>query len=94
MNVQTVRDALVVRIGVRFDSPLSAELERRLEPLAPIRRIVVDFREVREADDFAVARLWSSLRRVAASVAFRGLSRHHRRVLRYLDEGAPGETTT
>jgi hypothetical protein len=56
----------------------------------PVRNVVIDFRNVREADDAAVANLARTLGTFPEShVTFRGLSGHLRRVLRYV--GAPVE---
>lgn len=75
----------VVRLDDRFHAPQVRSIEELLSVLGPVPRLVIDFRNVREVDDAALASLAGSLRAFPESrVTFRGLSRHVRRVLRYL----------
>jgi anti-anti-sigma regulatory factor len=75
----------VVRLDGRFDAPQARSLESLFSLFTPLRRVVIDFANVREADDAAVASLARTLASFRDSrVTFRGLSRHLRRVLRYV----------
>lgn len=75
----------LVRLHGRFDSPRAHSIAELLSVLGPLQRVVVDFANVREVDDAAVANLARALGASPGSrVTFRGLSRHLRRLLRYL----------
>ena len=89
LRVQAAGSAVVIQPGPRFGSQEVNELERRLRLLAPIELIVVELAAARDVEDSAVDRLAHALGRLAASVEFRGLSRHQRRLLRYLGHGTP-----
>jgi hypothetical protein len=89
MRVEAARGVVAVRVGAVFQARECEELERRLAALAPMRRLVVDFSDTREADDSAVAQLAASLRGLSPSVSLHGLSLHHRRVLRFLGLWGP-----
>ncbi len=83
----------VVRLDGRFDAPQARSLEEMLSMFRPVRRVVIDFANVREVEDAALASLARTLGAHAESkVSFRGLSRHLRRMLRYVGvdlDGAP-----
>ncbi len=75
----------VVRLDGRFDAPQARSLEEMFSMFRPVRHVVIDFGNVREIDDAAVASLARTLGAFRESrVTFRGLSRHLRRVLRYV----------
>jgi anti-anti-sigma regulatory factor len=77
--------ATLVRLDGRFDSPQARSLEEMLSLFKPVSHVVIDFANVREIDDAAVASLARTLGAFPESrVTFRGLSRHLRRVLRYV----------
>lgn len=81
----------VVRLDDRFDAPQARFLEEMLVVLGPVPRVVIEFANVREVDDAAVASLARTVRAFPESrVTFRGLSRHLRRVLRYVGLDADG----
>lgn len=81
----------VVRLDDRFDAPQARSLEELLTVLGPIRVVVISFAKVREVDDAAVASLARTVRAFPESqVTIRGLSRHLRRVLRYVGLDADG----
>lgn len=84
----------VVRLEGRFDAPQARSLGELFSMFRPVRHVVIDFRNVREVDDAAVANLARALGAFPESrVTFRGLSRHLRRLLRYvgLDAGEAAE---
>ncbi len=85
MFVIAESETTVVRLDERFDAPQARSLEEMLALFRPVRQVVIDFRKVREIDAAAVANLAQTLGAFPESrVTFRGLSRHLRRVLRYL----------
>lgn len=81
----------LVRLDGRFDSPQARSLEQMFSVFRPVRNVVIDFANVREADAAAVAALARTLGAFPESrVTLRGLSRHLRRVLRYVGVDAVG----
>jgi anti-anti-sigma regulatory factor len=85
MFVSAELSTTIVRLDGRFDAPQVRSIEELFAMFRPVRNLVIDFANVREADDAAVARLARTLRDCREShVTFRGLSRHLRRVLRYV----------
>jgi hypothetical protein len=75
----------VVRLAGRFGAPQARSIEDLLSMFEPVRHVIIDFGGVREIEDAAVAALAQSLgARPESRVSFRGLSRHLRRLLRYL----------
>jgi anti-anti-sigma regulatory factor len=80
-----------VRLTGRFDSPQARSLEEMFSMFKPVPHVIIDFANVREIDDAAVANLARTLGAFPESrVTFRGLSRHLRRVLRYLGVSLEG----
>lgn len=85
MRVQALGDVVEITVERRLLPRDVATLEARLRPLkGAVAALVVDLAEARGLDDCVVAALADAVRRVAPSVEFRGLSLHHRRLLRYL----------
>lgn len=85
MFVIAESETAVVRLDERFFAPQAQSIEEMLALFRPVRQVVIDFAKVREIDAAAVAKLAETLRASPESrVTFRGLSRHVRRVLRYL----------
>ena len=81
----------LVRLDGRFDSPQARTLAEMFSMFEPVRYVVIDFANVREVDDAAVASLARTLGAFPDSrVTFRGLSRHLRRVLRYVGVALDG----
>lgn len=81
----------VVRLDGRFDARQAGSLEELFSAFGPVRDVVIDFKDVREVDAAAVANLARTLGGLSESrVTFRGLSRHLRRVLRYLGVDVDG----
>jgi hypothetical protein len=75
----------VVRLDGRFGLSQARSLEELLAMFRPVPRVVIDFGKVREIDDAAVATLAHTLDAYPEShVSFQGLSRHLRRLLRYV----------
>jgi anti-anti-sigma regulatory factor len=75
----------LVRLRGRFDSPQARSIEEMFSMFRPLPHVIIDFADVREIDDAAVVSLARTLGAFPESrVTFRGLSRHVRRVLRYL----------
>ncbi len=91
MFVSAESATTVVRLDGRFDTPQARSLEAVFSMFSPLRHVVIDFRNVREADDAAVANLALTLGAFRDSrVTFRGLSRHLRRMLCYVGVTADG----
>jgi len=91
MFVSAESATTVVRLDGRFDAPQARSLEEMFSMFRPVRHVVIDFGNVREADDAAVANLARTLGALRESrVTFRGLSKHLRRVLAYVGVRADG----
>jgi anti-anti-sigma regulatory factor len=85
MYVSAESAATIVRLDGRFDASQARSIEQMFSMFRPVRHVVIDFGNVREADDAAVATLARTLGDFSESrVTFRGLSKHLRRVLRYV----------
>jgi anti-anti-sigma regulatory factor len=85
MYVSAESATTVVRLDGRFDALQARSIEQMFSMFRPVRHVVIDFGNVREADDAAVATLARTLGAFRESrVTFRGLSKHLRRVLRYV----------
>jgi anti-anti-sigma regulatory factor len=81
----------LVRLDGRFDASQARSLEQMFSIFRPVRSVVIDFANVREADAAAVASLARTLCAARESrVTLRGLSGHLRRVLRYVGIEAVG----
>jgi len=82
----------VVRLDDRFGPAQVSSVEEVLAMFRPVRHVIIDFANVRDADTAAVATLARTLGGLDGSqVSFRGLSRHLRRLLSYVgvDVDAP-----
>jgi anti-anti-sigma regulatory factor len=85
MYVSAESATTVVRLDGRFDAFQARSIEQMFSMFRPVRHVVIDFGNVREADDAAVATLARTLGAFRESrVTFRGLSKHLRRVLGYV----------
>jgi anti-anti-sigma regulatory factor len=83
----------VVRLRGRFDPPQARSLQQMLSMFQPVRHVVIDFGGVRDVDDAAVASLARTLEASPeSSFTFRGLSRHARRLLRYMGIDVDGSS--
>jgi anti-anti-sigma regulatory factor len=79
----------LVRLDGRFDAVQARSLEQMFSMFRPVRNVVIDFGNVREADDAAVANLARTLGELGESrVTFRGLTKHLRRLLHYVGQEA------
>jgi anti-anti-sigma regulatory factor len=84
MQIDTVRDALFVRIGATFAAPDVTRVQEAIAALEP-SRLTIDFAAVRRCDDAALARLGKALMSFArGEVTLRGLTVHQWRLLTYL----------
>lgn len=91
MRTQAVGNAVVVTVGSSVRLGDVDQLEGNLRLVAPLGHLTVDLAGARGLDDLVVARLAAAVRRVAPSAEFRGLSRHHQRLLRYLGHVEPDD---
>jgi anti-anti-sigma regulatory factor len=66
-----------------FDAAEAWRVCEALGRVPPGTPIVVDFRQVRDSHDFAIALLAQNLSQAICSVSLAGLSQHQRRILRY-----------
>lgn len=85
MFVSAESATITVQLRGGFDASQARALEELFSGFTPVRRVIIDFKDVREADDAAVASLARSLAGLRGSrVTLLGLSRHLRRILRYV----------
>lgn len=84
-------DGAVISIAGTFDRTDVGELGLLARSLCSTSsNLVLDFHEVEELDDCAIARLASELhRQERGHVVLVGLSEHHHRLLQYVGEEAP-----
>lgn len=85
--------ATIVRLDGRLDGAQARALEEVFATFRPLRNVVIDVRNVRDVDPAALASLARTLAAESGSrVTFHGLTRHLRRLLRYVgadvDDGA------
>jgi hypothetical protein len=79
---------VVIRLSGGFDETAGTMLARCIEELPRARRVVVDFSQLRSLEDVdlgAVARGLAG----HSDLCFRGLGRHHLRLLRYCGVQVP-----
>jgi len=81
--------ALTVRVGSAFLLEDAVQLHAAVVRVAPGTEVDVDFRQVREYQGPALARLADLLRSCHTHLALRGISIHEVKLLGYL--GAPSE---
>lgn len=83
----------LVRLDGRFDAPQARSVEELFSMFRPVPHVVIDFARVRDVDAAAVAHLARTLGDFPESrVTLRGLSRHLRRVLRYVGVNTDGSS--
>jgi hypothetical protein len=85
------RGEVVIRIDGTFDAKAASRLSGWLAEVPAGGPLVIDFREVRECQDFGLARVAPDLA-AREHLVVRGLTRHQERMLRYFgvdlrDEG-------
>ena len=74
----------VLQVNESFGPREEERLNTVLQHLDPERPITIDFREVRQFHDLAVARLARDIVALHRDVSLIGLSEHHHRLLRYI----------
>ncbi len=85
MHVTAQDGKLHLKLGKTFAARDAERMVEILEPLAPFSELVVDFTNVHSVHDAAFPSLFHVMQHFAgARVAFRGLTEHHLRLLRYL----------
>jgi hypothetical protein len=87
VHVQALGTAVVIVVGPTLLPHDVDELARKLDLLRPVELLTIDLASVRSLDDCVFARLAEAARRITPAVMYRGLSRHHQRLLRYLGHG-------
>ncbi len=83
LNETDSHGALTFEIGRAFVPEDAARIHQRIEDVAPGTEVEIDFRQVRECNDFALAALARDIVHGRARVALRGISQHQQRLLRY-----------
>jgi hypothetical protein len=85
MFIDGGRGVLSVRLGKKFDGSDARRLKEALATLGSFARLTVDFSDVMESDDAALADLANDAARFPqGKVTLRGMTFHQSRVLRYL----------
>lgn len=79
----TAGGALTLEIGQSFAPEDAFRIHELIEHAEPGTPVEIDFRQVRECQDFALALLAKDLVRGRARVALRGMSKHQQRMLGY-----------
>ncbi len=79
---------LVLRFDGTFDAAEGWKLHEALAAVDPADRVTLEFGQVRQFHDFAIALLAQDLSNLDGRVEARGLSHHQRRILRYFGVGA------
>jgi anti-anti-sigma regulatory factor len=85
------RPAHLIDVVGSLDLPAAVRLRDTLLSLDDREPVVLDFREVRELQDSALAFLASAINSRDRRVELRGLGEHHFRLLRYLGFGPTDE---
>jgi len=80
---RTVEGALTVELGQSFAPEDALRIHEVIVRAAPGTPVEIDFRRVRECQDFALALLAKDLVDSRARVAVRGMSQHQQRLLGY-----------
>ncbi len=85
MDIDAVQDTLRVRVGATFGAPDVARVQEAVAAFGPFSSLTIDFAEVRQCDDAALARLARSLASYErGQVRLRGLTSRQLRLLTYL----------
>ncbi len=79
---------LVLRFDGAFDAAEGWKLHEALAALDAADRVTLDFAQVRQFHDFAIALLAQDISSLDGRVEARGLSHHQRRILRYFGVAA------
>lgn len=89
MPEQGSRNASIIRLEGTFDLPSARLVENSLKRMQGGELVRVDFTQVRNFNDFAIAVLAQALKRPGAPAAkLEGLRLHQVRLLRYFGVGA------
>jgi anti-anti-sigma regulatory factor len=81
------RSSTTLHLRGTFDAAEAERLHQTLARSDSGETVTVDFHEVRQFHDLAVARLVSELRESGGRVIVHGLSEHHHRLMRYCGLG-------
>lgn len=79
--------SLTLEIGQSFAPEDAARIHELIERAAPGTPVEIDFRRVRECQDFALSLLAKDLVARRDRVAVRGMSKHQQRLLGYFGVG-------
>lgn len=85
MQIDAVSDSLTVHVGQTFSAPDVEKLQEAFAALGPCSHLEIDFADVRQCDDAALARLAGALMTFEhGAVKLRGLTPHQWRMLTYM----------
>lgn len=90
LRESTAGGALTLEVGQSFAPEDAVRIHELIEHAEPGTPVEIDFRHVRECQDFALALLAKDLVRGRARVAVRGMSQHQQRMLGYFGVDADG----
>ena len=79
--------SLMLEVGQSFAPEDAARIHELIERAAPGTPVEIDFRHVRDCQDFALALLAKDLAARRARVALHGMSKHQQRLLGYFGVG-------
>jgi hypothetical protein len=90
MQIHAAPGRLTIHFGRRFDAPAAARAAEALLAFRPLSVLTLDFGDVYEFHDSAIAPLAAALGAApGADVILRGLSRHQTRMFAYFGVNAP-----
>lgn len=85
MHVEAHHGSVVLNVGEHFTTPDLECVVQILGPFAPFSHLIVDFTDAHEFPDLSFPPFFEAIRRISGNhVAFRGLTAHQLRLLRYL----------
>ncbi len=90
LHERTADGALTLEVGQSFASEDAVRIHELIEHAEPGTPVEIDFRQVRECQDFALALLAKDLVGGRARVALRGMSKHQQKMLGYFGVDADG----
>lgn len=90
LRESTADGALTLEVGQSFASEDAVRIHELIEHAEPGTPVEIDFRRVRECQDFALALLAKDLVGGRGRVAVRGMSQHQQRMLGYFGVGPDG----
>ncbi len=85
MHVEALHGSVVLKVGERFTAPDLECVVQILGRFAPFTHLIVDFTDAHEFPDLSFPPFFEAIRHIGGThIAFRGLTAHQLRLLRYL----------